>query len=177
MQTMLAGSGVFADPTLPRIERDSESGAGPIVFDLSARVVRPFSKPRGAEDFSEETLAIRIYGEEAVARYPEDLTTLASSESGENSGSSSNTARSRNTSSDPSRARVRERASERGEAQAVPDPLTDEEIASMDRSKLIKEFGARKKASSYPELDDAVKTRLKDEVAKIRERLTELRSG
>lgn len=181
MQRTIAGSGVFADPALPRIERRSASSAGPVSFDLAARVVRPYVTPRGAEDFAEYTLAVHMYGEEAVARYPDDMITLVSPERGDGSAprSQSRTLAGAGSTADEdatSAPRERARANER-ETQTIPDPLTDEQIASMDRSQLVKEFGLRRKASSYPELSAENEQRLKNEVNKIRERLANRGGG
>jgi len=179
MQATIATSGVFDDPTLPRIEQGSDNAAGPVEFDLSARVVRPFVRPRNLEDYVEQSLAVRMYGEEAVARYPEDITTLVSPAGTAAPVAATSRRASRNSSDDEdgSRAsRTRARASD-GESQTIPEALTDKQIADMDRQQLMKEFGSRKKASSYPELDPEVEQRLKDEVAKIRERLSNRGGG
>jgi len=58
-----------------------------------------------------------------------------------------------------------------------PDPLTDAQIESMDRSQLVREFGLRRKASSYPELSPEDEQRLKEELDKIRAKLREGRGG
>ena len=179
MQATIATSGVFGDPTLPRIERDGESATGPVEFDLNARVIRPYATPRNTENYAEQSLAVRMYGAEAVARYPDDITGLVSPENAASADTPSGRRASRGASDDGDeaiRTRTRARAND-GESNVVPDPLTDEEIVSMERPQLMKEFGSRKKASSYPELSSEDEQRLKDEVAKIRERLSNRGGG
>lgn len=57
------------------------------------------------------------------------------------------------------------------DAGGIPAPLTDEAIAKMDADTAMKEWTARKKAATKPDLDPAVKQRLLDEAEKAKVRM------
>lgn len=61
-------------------------------------------------------------------------------------------------------------------ANRAPPPISDAEIAQLDRADAMKEWTNRKVAANRPDLDAAVKQRLKDEADKCKARFEELQS-
>ena len=159
----LADSGVFAEvnASTSTTRRDDT----PVIeFDLSGRVAAPLAEARGLEDFAEESLSMRLYGEEVpLVREGEGD---AEPEGG---GSGSRRAGSRGGVFD-SAAGGRE-----AEPDPVPEALTDERIGEMDRAEVVREFGERSRAAARADIEDDVKRRLRDEVGRLRDRLRELR--
>lgn len=58
-----------------------------------------------------------------------------------------------------------------------PAPLSDDQIAAMDRGMATREFGARRGAMNIPGLDAATKQRLADEAEKLRQRMQSASGG
>jgi len=59
----------------------------------------------------------------------------------------------------------------------IPPPLSDADIAAMNKTAAMKEWGVRKKASTQPGIDPADKERLAAEAEKCRERMVAAGSG
>ncbi|MBL8745350.1 MAG: PilN domain-containing protein [Phycisphaerae bacterium] len=160
-QSRLNASGVFAEASIDRTQAAKDGGG--VEFDLSCRVVRPYSNAVGVEDFSKETLAQRLYGAdsgESAAGEP----TAADSRSGSASPAGSTEA---------PRATSRERSTSRPAAKPaeIPEPLTDEAIALLDASAAMKQWTSRQKASKQAGIDAATRDRLKAEAEKCRARM------
>ncbi|MBL0870697.1 MAG: PilN domain-containing protein [Phycisphaerales bacterium] len=62
-------------------------------------------------------------------------------------------------------------------AAAPPSPISDEQIAKLDRTSAMREFTTRRAASQQPGLDESTKQRLRDEAAKCQQRMREASSG
>lgn len=161
--TALNESGVFSAgaPDVRRTEKGYE-------FDLRVRVVSAFAKAKGAEDFGATSLGARLYGE----AYSEVEAREAAEAADREKEREERAARRRGSGAtfDGGEGRTEE-------AEPVPDPLTDEAIAAMDRSAVMKEFASRNKASSRRDIEEDVRQRLKDEVEKLRGKLREMKGG
>ncbi len=163
LQSRLNNTGVFSEAA---IDRTQGAEAGGVEFDLSARVVRPYSDAKGTEDFSNQTLAQRLYGADANSTNPD----REGAGPPEPSTSASSAAESGPGDSAPSAPRER---SSRPAAKPteVPDAITDEEIAKLDASAAMKQWTSRQKASKQTGLDAATRDRLKAEAEKCRARM------
>ncbi len=134
---------------------------GKLEYRIEAEVARPFATARGIEDFSEDTLAVRLYGERARGYAPEGG--VAASDDGEEGTPAA------------SRSRARERsgptftgeAPERTETAEVPPPLTDDEIKAMSRIDAMREVAKRDRAASAAATDEE-RQRLRDEAERLR---------
>jgi len=62
-------------------------------------------------------------------------------------------------------------------AAAPPSPISDEQIAKLDRISAMREFTTRRAASQQPGLDETTRQRLRDEAAKCQQRMREASSG
>lgn len=154
-QANLNATKLFAEVTVGRME----SGTEGVEFDLSAKVTSPHTtvKAQGEQDFAAKPLAERLYGHGSkntdVAAPPEPRTRRADRTG--NGGSSGDTSR-------------RPAAS----SSEPPSPLTDEQIAKMDRSTAMREWSQRRSfVQKNPSLDKATKDRLEAEVPKLRDQM------
>jgi hypothetical protein len=59
---------------------------------------------------------------------------------------------------------------------SAPAPISDADIAAMDRTTAIKEWTTRKTAASKPGVDPAIKQRLEDEASKCKARFDQTRA-
>lgn len=141
-------------------------------FDLSLIVAQPFATPTNLEDFRTETLAVRLYGEEGaeMVRAALEAGTVAQTTPGRGG----TTGRAGAGGAGSSREPTFQGGSRAEQAEPVPEPLSSEAIAKMDRAETMREFGARFRASGRDDLDSAVKSRLQDEIAQLRQRLQEI---
>ncbi len=140
-------------------------------FDLSILVMQPFSVASKVEDFREQTLAVRLYGEEGAEMVRAALESGAAPVVSAGGGRGVEGAA---AGSGGSRRPVFQGGSREEEAEPVPEALTAEAISKMDRPTTMREFGARLKAAQRGDLEDSVKTRLNDEVAQLRQRLQDI---
>lgn len=157
--TNLSNSGVF-QPDIKSTER----GADGLNFELSVRVTRPTAEAKRVEDFAAQSLGVRLYGEgykevEAVeqAKQREAEAARASNRGGS------------------SAAGFDGGASRQAEEEPIPDALSTDAIAKLDRTEAMKEMSNRRKVASRAGLDPEVKKRLTAEVEALRGRLAELK--
>lgn len=159
LQSKLNGSGVFAEATIDRTQGGEEGG---VEFDLSARVVRPYSDAKGIEDFAKQTLSQRLYGTDAVNSEREGVPAETTSASN----------RSESGSADAAPAAPRPRSARpAAKPVEIPEPISDEEIAKLDASAAMKQWTSRQKASKQTGINPAMRDRLKDEAEKCRARM------
>jgi len=166
----LEGTGVFAGVSIDRTQTGSASEAGSnlvVQFDLSGTVARPLDLAKGVDDFTENTLVKRLYGD-----------AVPGTEGGGSGGA--RTAGSTGSGTEVGRRDVFDRGGRDAQANApvpIPDPLTDEQIAQLDNVSAMKEATARDRARRRTDIDDATRDRLKAESDKLRERARAARAG
>jgi hypothetical protein len=163
----LARTRVFEGIATPTVGSSSEG----VQFQLQARVSPTGALYRGehADDFATNPLGKRLYGDAFVADDRADGDSprlLAGERVPDRSGPGDETPSSRSTSS-------RSSGTAAPPAPTIPPPLSDADIAKLDRTGAMKEFASRKKAASQQGLDAATKQRLLDEAEKARARMTE----
>lgn len=156
---------VFENITTPNIG----TSAGAVQFQLQARPtadgVLYVSPP--VDDFAARPLGVRMYGDDWVLDTDAARSAPRSSApSPRASGSSSSSDRS-NRSSTPAPSASADKAA----ANALP-PLSEEQIAAMDRVTAMKEFGIRRKAASLA-TDRSIKERLNAEAERCKQRMLE----
>ena len=169
-----------------KLNRTEATGDG-VEFDVTADVVNPHVKAAGVEDFAAKPLAVRLYGDGAVnttmpknkgkeaaparearttSRAPVDRPERPERNNNNGGGGGD---RGSDRGSRSSEAPSRPAASPPGEA---PPPLTDDQISKMDRGAATKEWVARKTfPQKNPTVDAATKSRLEEEVRKLREQM------
>ena len=146
----------------------SESTSSGVSFDLSADISGPHNAvAKPADDWAAKSLSMRLYGEESAGGG-------AAGGEGPEGASAGRTERGGERRS----GRAEETTGARPAAKAldVPGPISDEAIAALDFSKASLEWVKRKSAAAKV-ADAAVKARLEDEMKKIDERRTKLKSG
>lgn len=175
-ETRLAASGVFEQV---KADRSQGSGAGPfgVEYRVTAVVARPHTPAFAAEDFAERTLAARMYGEEAASRITGASQSRAHAERDEREARGGDARVRTGTVPSEEASRERPRRESAPAVEAAPAPLTDEQIGSMDRATVMKEFGDRRRASSRSDLDAETAERLRLEVDRLRERLRAMQGG
>ncbi len=156
-QAALTGTKQFANVKLNRKER-KENG---VEFDISADIVQPHL-PVSGEDYAKQPLAVRLFGEgavnTAVAKPAADRRSERPRRGGEDEDRSSSSDSRRPAPSQPA---------------AVPPPLSEADIAKMERSKVTTEFATRRSyVQKNPGLDAATKQRLEEEVALLKAKLS-----
>lgn len=160
LQSKLNASGVFTGFT--GSQRTDEQDAGRIAFDSSGAVASAFAKAKGTEDFSTESLAKRLYGEEAAAAMAEEESPRdANGRGGDRAGRDG---------------RGAPRAAASGGRPAVkpvdvPPPISDDEIAALDYTASMRMWSERKRVATNPAVDAAAKERLKAEIDKLKARM------
>jgi Tfp pilus assembly protein PilN len=169
---------VFKDVKINR----SEAAGSSVEFDIAADVASPHTPGKPAEDFAAKTLAARLYGEgasntatpvvhrkteEARARAPRNVEPAEPRPEGAQTSSTPAPAgAAREPRTEPTESSRRPATTT---PDAMPAPLTDEQIAAMNFSKASVEWATRKgKLPKAP--DEATKSRLESEIAKLRER-------
>lgn len=163
----LGDTNVFTAVATPTIDTSADG----VSFQLQARL-----SPSGAitaskpiVDYSAKTLAQHLYGDDAVTS--PGWNTDDSDRSDRDRGSDSRRSSTRER-DEPSRASSRaERPAPPAAAAVIPAPLSDADIAAMDRTTAMREWGIRRKASTQPGIDPADKERLAAEAEKCRERM------
>jgi len=166
-QRNLAESGVFDEVTIDRTQ-ESDRARGTIEFDLSARVARPFNPGKNLEDFAENPLAQRLYGDRAGA------VSSASDTEPERAGSR-RSGRGDRASSSAAEGVAPDRARAERAAPDIPAPISDEGIAKLDATSAMKEWTSRQRASRQPGIDAETKARLEAESNKARQRMRDAR--
>jgi hypothetical protein len=166
-QAALNKTKVFGKASVTRTEF-KEAG---VEFDLVAEVANAFANVQNAEDFAAKPLAVRLYGEGASNDSVEDRPMRQPRTRRGERGAGANDART----PDPASADRRPAATA---SDAVPPPVTDEEIAKMDRAAAIKGWTSRKSyVQKHPTLDAATRQRLGEEEQKMRARADALKGG
>ncbi|HYE02435.1 MAG TPA: PilN domain-containing protein [Phycisphaerales bacterium] len=155
-------SRVFSDAAAPSVTAADEPGR--VDFQISARVVAPYFPAKPVEDYAARSLAERLYGEQAASDEDRPAARVSADRADD---------------PDPARASRRGRTPRPPSAvgpvapAAPPPPLTDEEIAALDRTKAMLEYARRRKAASET-TDPQLKERLSAESEKARRRMEEL---
>jgi hypothetical protein len=147
---LMAGR-IFDDIRVP----NNEASGASVKFEISARVAQPLTLASG----------------KSIAATPVTITSPAAPVQAE-------PAPAERTGS--SGAATGGRATRRGATPAkpeVPGPISDEEIASLDRAAAMREFASRRKAASTAGLDEETKARLTSEADKAKARMDQLRAG
>lgn len=156
-----------------------------VEFQISARVRNAASRGSVPMDYAEMPLAEVLYGEGAT----NDTTPIiaAASSSGGRArpsaaardGSSDRSERDGAIESGRSASGDRRPSGESGPASVdgVPTPITDEQIAGMDRAQLMSEWRVRLSASRDTNNDEGTRARLSEEATKLIERYREVGSG
>ena len=157
-----------------------------VEFQIAAQVERPTAIGSLPMDFAEMPLAQVLYGEGATNTAAPIMAAAApaSGSRGRPSastsrGSSSRAERDAAVESGRDASADRRPSGESGPASVdgVPAPLTDEQIAGMDRATLMTEWRVRLSASRDDENDEATRARLKAEADKLIARSREIGSG
>jgi hypothetical protein len=158
-QNKLNATGVF-QANIDSRERAAEG----FTFDItSGRVVRPTADAKGIEDFAAQSLGVRLYGE----GYKEvEAVEQAKQREAESKRAGRGT---------PLTAGFDAGSTRQAEEEPIPEPLTTEKIATLDRTEAGKEMSARRKVASRAGIDAEVKRRLLAEVDLLRARLAELK--
>jgi len=158
--------------TSTRINRQS-TGVSGVEFQLTAMVSNPHGRAAAGDDFAAKPLAVRLYGEGASnTTTPVALDPVAAT-NGSSRASAPRAPRERSEPSTPSAPNPAVGGSAAGDS--VPAPLTDEQIAAMDRRGATIEMVRRR---TYPQrnrdVDAGVRSRLEDEVKRIQEHMKRL---
>lgn len=171
----LTKSRVFTQVTTPSVEADASG----VKFQLVARIEgnRAIYPGERAEDFSKQTLAIRLYGDGATWQ-DSDLGRAEDDDGSDQSTSSSrNGNRSGRSSRDDEGSNSRAPSSPSSVRADVPPPaLTEADYAAMDRTKAMLEWSSRKAAAARAS-DPEIKRRLTEESDRSRQRMLELQRG
>jgi len=154
-------------------DRTQSTDDGQVEFSLTAFVWNPHAPFEGGTDFAEQSVAERMYNVVGASNLNWKSNASGSqrvrpsrSDSGGSDGSSRG-----------GRARpVRSSLSAKPATGTVPEPITDEELATTNRVSLMRAKIARKSGLKATE-DEAVKDRLNEEIRKIDDRLNELAAG
>lgn len=170
----LSDTTVFRDVATPSIDATSEG----VTFQLQARLSPSgaITASRPIVDFASKTLAQHLYGDDATMS-PGWRTDDAEEDDGDRASDDRGSRTSGRGRDEPSRTASR---ADRPTAIApvmIPPPLSDADIAAMNKTAAMKEWGVRKKASTQPGIDPADKERLAAEAEKCRERMVAAGSG
>jgi len=140
----------------------TEASGNTIKFELSARVAQPLTLESG----------------KAIAAVP---VTVPAAESHDTHAGPAGGAAAAPGRAEPATSNAGARTGRRGAGgpakPEVPGPITDEEIASLDRTAAMREFSTRRRAATTAGLDDETKARLNAEADKAKARMDELRAS
>lgn len=194
----LNNSGVFRDFVTNNAQVRDDAGSGrPIEFELRGQVGRPYVDAAGIDDFADNPLAVRMYGERGrlvVGRVSKDAPESAEAgdagdgdageagdagDEGGGDGGDAPAVASSDTGGD--RRSIFDRGEDDDDAEKetpLPEPLTEEALAGMDRRAVTQEWISRKTYLSKhrAELDDATIARLEEDIERGKERLEELKN-
>lgn len=165
MTRKLNDSGVFADVEMRRSETVDER----VTFEIAGRVERPYAQARDLEDFAENTLAKRLYGDRAHLAGPGP----AGSKPGSNDLSEVDSGGETGRRSRPNRAAELVENIE----VTVPEPLEEGALSEMDRRAAMSAMGERRKAIAAGDIDTETRERLEREVEMLRDHLRSRRGG
>lgn len=154
LQANLNATRLFRDI---KIGRRGSLDTGEVEFEITAQVSSPHNRVTGMEDYSSQSLAVRLHGPGA------DNTKEAPA---------ADRSRARRPTRTEDASRDTSPASRRPAAEGPPAALTDEQINAMDSSTAMKEWANRRSyVQKNPTLDTPTKDRLNDEAAKLREQM------
>lgn len=155
---------IFGDVATP----STTPGADGVSFTMNAKIAPGAARfpAKPVDDFAAKPLVERIHGDSA--RSTGKRTTATGSRRDRTSG----TTASRNTSGTTSRTPTVSTTPSR-EPPVIPPPLTDAQIAKLSGADAMKEWGARRKASTQSGIDEATRKRLAEEADKARARMQE----
>ncbi len=166
----------------------NNTSQGTVRFELTAKV----AKPALAMNADAATLerANKAAAESATTASGESTGTGRNSNSGRNNNNQAGRRSNNNNNNDSNRSRTDRNTNPGGgggmtpapaettkAAAAPPSPISDEQIAKLDRTSAMREFTTRRAASQQPGLDETTKQRLRDEAAKCQQRMREASSG
>lgn len=179
-RSTLGNSRIFEDVRTPVIE----AGASPIKFDLEAVIGQPLLAYAGVTTGSvpsdtgkRESSRPLISENDRPAPPPRSADGARKSDQPSNGG---NTRTNRTRDNNRTGAKGDSGKSATGaksEPAAIPEPISDAQIAALDRAGAMREWAARRRASLTPGIDDATRSRLVDEAAKAQQRMQSLPSG
>ncbi|MBL8760968.1 MAG: PilN domain-containing protein [Phycisphaerae bacterium] len=188
LQSHLNQTGLFDKLKIDR----AVSGSSGVEFDISANVLNPTTYVKPVEDFAEQPLAVRLYGE-AARNAPIVATDSGPSDRPRDTASNGAGNSSRDTNRDSGRDSARDSRSPAAADSSrssrpssgsglpsladVPPELSDAQIAAMDRTTAMKEMVARRRASAVQGIDPGVKARLDTEVTKLQDRMKAASGG
>ncbi|MCE7973610.1 MAG: hypothetical protein DYG92_04685 [Leptolyngbya sp. PLA1] len=170
----LVDSKVFSKSTINRTEFKD----GGVDFDMTLQVGQPFARvpvskdPDAAKntDYAALPLARRLYGEGAS----NDSVASADRPSRSRRGGATSGSPGGSASGSPTAAATERRPSP---SEVVPPPVSDADIAKMDRATAMSEWVKRKTyPQKNPKLDAVTKQRLEEEWPKIKARFDQLKS-
>lgn len=154
-----------------------------VEFQISAQVRNPTARASLPMDYSEMTLAEVLYGEGA-SNTATPILAAAGGSSGRTRPTASSSprdsgARDAAVESGRSASSDRRPSGEAGPASidGVPAPLTDEQIAAMDRATAMREWSTRRSASRDEKNDAETRARLAAEAEKLNEHFRSMGSG
>lgn len=179
-QSALTRSGVFRDVIT---EQADLTDSGLVEFQVVGKVARAYDPAKELPDYNEANIAQRFYGDNATMNAGSTQlaantspSTPSPSRGARNSGSSPRSATpsaAADTEAKPAANRPRFEGGSRetaAEPQAVPDPLSDEDIEALDSLGAMKERIARQRAARAADISPEDKTRLEEEAEKLRDR-------
>jgi hypothetical protein len=180
LQKNLAGSGVVSAVQVTSVEADGNG----VSFSLQARVTSPRSASRLTDDYGKSTLQDRIYAggsspiagavpseaakPDAMAMDDKDdpVEKSAGADDGGGDGTGSRTVR-LNSGARRGETATSGETNKATKPLEVPPPLTDEQIAAMDKGTATKEWAARRAAFQRVSTSPDDKARLEAEVKKL----------
>lgn len=165
LQANLNATNVFTDIKINRTTSKGEEG---VEFDVSAERIKPeiFNKFTVKDDWDAKPLAVRLYGPGAS-----NLNVAGTEKKSRPSRRNSSADSDDSSSSESKKAESSRRPSEA--SSGPPAALSDEDIKKLDRASAMKEFAARRKyLTSNPNLDNAAKSRITDEVDKLKAQMS-----
>jgi hypothetical protein len=183
LQSNLNDAKLFSNVRLSRIDSTGSSSD----FEVTADVANPYATAKPAEDFASKPLAERLYGPGAS-----NTTAPSGGKRRADSGGGVRESRRNRDRADRSEQRVdsggdgpkAERPRESAGTKPVPvnladapKALTDDQIKAFEEAEARKEMVSRRIFSQKAGVDAATKTRLEDEVNRIKARLDQLRSA
>lgn len=164
----LAQTRVFENISTPNVGTTSEG----VQFQLQARVASNGAVYRGdlVDDFAKKPLGVRIYGEDYIP--PAHSAAAASGATPATNGGERSA---RSSGAEPASSRSSRSPSPAAPASTVkvPPPISDAEIAKLERGRVVVEWATRKTAANRAE-DPAVKARLVEETEKLDRRKNEI---
>lgn len=154
---------IFGDVATP----STTPGTDGVSFTMNAKIAPGAARfpAKPVDDFASKPLVERIHGGSAGSTSKRAAATGSRRDRSSNatpSRSSSSPTRSSTVSTTPSR-----------EPPVIPPPLSDAQIAKLSSLEAMKEWGARRKASTQPGVDEATRKRLAEEADKARARMQE----